>query len=72
MVTKVVGNKEGNGEDARGGGMMGVIGHGLCVSVCVCGETKKNKAGPKKSDEILELIDRVRLAIANTCSGGAI
>jgi hypothetical protein len=30
-VTRVVGNKEGNGEDARGGVMMVAMGHGLCV-----------------------------------------
>jgi hypothetical protein len=29
-------------------GVMVVMGHGLCVSFCVCGETTKNKVGPKK------------------------
>ncbi len=47
-VTWVVGNKDGNGEDARGGGMMVAMGHGLCVSSCLCGETTKNKLVPKK------------------------
>jgi hypothetical protein len=71
-VTRVAGKEEGNGEDARGGGMMVAMGHGLCVSFCLCGETTKNKLGPKNNDEILELIDNARLAIAKTCSGGAI
>ncbi len=44
-VTRVVGNKAGNGEDARKGGMMVAIGHVLCVNFCVCGETTKNNAG---------------------------
>jgi hypothetical protein len=36
MVTRVVGDKERDGEDARGGGIMVVMGHGLCVIfVCV-------------------------------------
>ncbi len=29
-------------------GMMVAMGHGLCVSFCVCGGTTKNKVGPKK------------------------
>ncbi len=44
-------------------GMMVAMGHGLCVSLCVCRETTKNKVEPKKSQWFLELIDRVRLAI---------
>jgi hypothetical protein len=44
-VTRVAGDKAGNGEDARGGGMMVAMGHGLCVIFCVCGETTKNKTG---------------------------
>jgi hypothetical protein len=35
-------------------GMMVVMGHGLCVNLCVCGETTKNKGGPKKSQCVLE------------------
>ncbi len=38
------------------GGMMVAMGHGLCVSFCVCGETTKNEVGPKKSQCTLELI----------------
>jgi hypothetical protein len=34
--------------------MMVVMGHGLCVSYCVCGETTKNKVQPKKSQCVLE------------------
>jgi hypothetical protein len=34
-VTRVAGNEEGDGEDARGGGMMVAMGHGLCVSFCL-------------------------------------
>jgi hypothetical protein len=30
-------------------GMMVAMGHGLCVSFCVCGETTKNKVRQKKS-----------------------
>jgi hypothetical protein len=55
-VTKVAGDKEGDGNGARGGGMMVVMGHGLCVCFCVCGETTKNKVGPREGDGILELI----------------
>ncbi len=46
-MTRVTGNKEGIGEDARGGEMIVAMGHGLCVSFCLCGETTKNKLGPK-------------------------
>jgi hypothetical protein len=35
---------------------------------CVCGETTKNKVGPKKSQCILELIDSVRLVIIDLAS----
>jgi hypothetical protein len=35
-------------------GVMVAIGHGLCVSFCVCGETTKNKGGPKNSQCVLE------------------
>jgi hypothetical protein len=28
----------------------------ICVCFYVCGETMKNKVGPKKSDDTLELI----------------
>jgi hypothetical protein len=34
-VTRVAGNKEGDGKGARGGGMMVAMGHGLCVFLCV-------------------------------------
>jgi hypothetical protein len=71
-VTRGVGNDKGDGEDARGGRMMVATGHGLYVSFCLCGETTKYNFGPKNNDDILELIDHARLAIANTCSGGAI
>ncbi len=71
-LTRVAGDEEGNGEGARGGGMMVVMGHGLCVSFCLCEETIKNKLGPKKGDDTLELIDCARLAVTNTHSGGAI
>ena len=37
-------------------GMMVAMGHGLCVSFCVCGETMKNKVRPKKCDGALELL----------------
>ncbi len=37
------------------------MGHGLCVSLCVCGEITKNKVGPKKVTVSLSL-DCVRLA----------
>jgi hypothetical protein len=47
-VTRLAGDEEGNGEDTRGGGMMVVMGHGLCVIFCLCGETTKNMVGPKK------------------------
>jgi hypothetical protein len=30
---------------------------------CVCGETAKNKCGPKKSQHVLEHIDHVMLVI---------
>ncbi len=39
-------------------GMMVVMGHGLCVFLCVCGKTAKNKVGPKQSQCVLELKDR--------------
>jgi hypothetical protein len=39
-------------------GMMVAMGHGLCVSLFVCGETTKNKVGPKKLQCVLELIGR--------------
>ncbi len=44
-VTRVEGEEEGNGEDARGGGMMVAMSHGLCVIfVCVDRpQTKQNK-----------------------------
>jgi hypothetical protein len=35
-------------------GVMVAMGHGLCVSLCVCGETTKNKVGPKKRQCVLE------------------
>jgi hypothetical protein len=53
-VTRVTGDEEGDGEDARGGGMMVAMGHGLCVIFCLCGETTKNKVGPKQGDGVLE------------------
>jgi hypothetical protein len=57
-VTRVAGDEEGDGEDAWGGGMMVVMCHGFCVNLCLCGETTKNKVGPKKSQCALELIAR--------------
>jgi hypothetical protein len=67
-VTRVAGDKEGNSEDARGGGMMVAMSHGLCVIFCLCGETtKNNKVGPKKV-MVSWSIDHAHLAIANTCS----
>jgi hypothetical protein len=42
-VTRVAGDKVGNGEDARGRGMMVAMGHGLCVSFCLCGDNKNSK-----------------------------
>jgi hypothetical protein len=44
-------------------GMMVAMGHGLCVSLCVCGETTKNKVGPKKSQCVLELVTHQGLGI---------
>ncbi len=38
-VTRVAGDEEGDGEDARGGGMMVAMGHGLCVILRLCGWT---------------------------------
>ncbi len=37
MVTRVAGDENGDGEDARGGGIMVAMGHGLCVISCLCG-----------------------------------
>jgi hypothetical protein len=45
-------------------GMMVAMSHGLCVSFCVCGETAKNKVGPKKPDGALELLGH--LTVSNT------
>jgi hypothetical protein len=39
-----------------------MIGHGLYVYLCVCGETTKNKIGPKKGDGIMELIVHLRVS----------
>jgi hypothetical protein len=44
-------------------GVMVAMGHGLCVCLCVCEKTTKNKVGPKKSKCILELSNHVRFAI---------
>ena len=52
-VTRVEGEEEGDGDDARGGGMMVAMSHGLCVIFCLCGETTKNKLGPKKCHHIV-------------------
>jgi hypothetical protein len=41
MVTRVAGNKEGDGKGARGGGVMVAIVHGLYVCFFVCGEITK-------------------------------
>jgi hypothetical protein len=38
----------------------------VCVCFCVCGETTKNKASPKKGELDLELIACLGLAIGNT------
>jgi hypothetical protein len=38
--------------------MMVAMGHGLCVSFCVCGETTKNKVGPKKKSMLISLLVR--------------
>ncbi len=43
-------------------GVMVAMGHGLCVSLCVCGEATKNKAGPKKSQHVVELITGPRVS----------
>ena len=48
-------------------GMMVVMGHGLCVSFCVCGETTKNKVKPKKCQCFLELLSCEGLAIDKPC-----
>jgi hypothetical protein len=42
--------------------MMVAMGHGLCVSFCVCGETTTNKVGPKKSDGALELLGHLTVS----------
>jgi hypothetical protein len=70
-VTGVVGNEEGDGEDARGRGMMVAMGHGLCVNFCLCGETK-NISWDQKKVMASWSIDCARLAMANTCSVGAV
>ena len=49
-VTRVAGNKEGDGEDARGGGMMVAMGHGLCVILCLCGYVAARCNSTVKSD----------------------
>ena len=41
---------------------MVAMGHGLCVSLCVCGETTKNKVGPKKHDGALELLGHLTVS----------
>ncbi len=50
-------NGDGDGDNAKDmaahattgeRGIMVVMGHSLCVSFCVSGETMKNKVGPKK------------------------
>ncbi len=63
------GNKEGKGKGNGNGddvkdmaactttgerAMMVAMGHGLRVCFCVCGETTKNKIGPKKCQCVLE------------------
>jgi hypothetical protein len=70
-VTRVAGDEEGDGEDARGWGVMVVMGHGLCVSFCLCGETTKISWDQKKVLDSWS-IDPASLAIANTCSGGVV
>jgi hypothetical protein len=35
-----------DGDNARERGVMVAMGHGLCVSFCVCGEDMKNEVGP--------------------------
>jgi hypothetical protein len=70
-------SNNGNGE--RGGtkdtasrattgkrGMMVAMSHGLCAFFCVCGETTKNKVGPKKGECNLDLIACLGLAIGKT------
>jgi hypothetical protein len=42
---------------------MVAMSHGVCVCVCVYGETTKNKVGYKNGECFLELIDHVRLGI---------
>ncbi len=41
---------------------MVAMNHGLCVSLCVCGETTKNKVGPKKHDGALELLGHLTVS----------
>jgi hypothetical protein len=70
-------NGNGDGEGAKDmaahattgeRGMMVAMGHGLCVSFCVCGETTKNNVGPKKSQCDLELISLLGRRILNILS----
>ncbi len=65
-VTRVASKEEGDGKDARGGGMMVLVGHGLCVFFCLCGETTKNIVGPKKEHSFLELLGRLPVSDASS------
>ncbi len=62
-MTRVAGDKEGNGKGARGGGRMMAMGHGLCVFFCVCGETPKIRSDLKTGECDLEL--KARISVSN-------
>ncbi len=47
--------------------MMVVMGHGLCVSFCVCGESMKIKVGPKQVHCTLE--HKGHLPVSDTSLG---
>jgi hypothetical protein len=46
-------------------GMMVAMGHGLCVSLCVCGETTKNTVGPKNINAPWSMEDTQGFVIDN-------
>jgi hypothetical protein len=45
-----------DGDNTGERGVMVAMGNGYCVSFGVCGETTKDKVGPKNGECILELI----------------
>ncbi len=63
VVTKVVGNKKGNGEGAREGGM---INDNSFLGGERRAQGRKNKLGPQKGDGILELLRRMSRVISTT------